>query len=775
MNFEQEKLRNKIIFNFDWKFQKGDVEKAETLSFDDSDWKSIDLPHDWSISGPFEEKQEAGCANGFRPRGIGWYRKTFKTPKNSAGRKAFIEFEGVYMAPDIWLNGAHLGKRYNGYMGFQYDISDLLNPPEMDNLIALRADNSVPGTSRWYTGSGIYRNVWIIQTGKLYIPRHGIFIRTENNAKALIEIEARNETGKKQKCAANIIIKDRRGNFITEKTSSNIAIENDNSAIIKEEINIPSPKLWSPETPDVYTAQIIIKNEEGVRDICNQNFGIRDIQFDPSQGLLVNGKKAFAKGVNIHHDLGCLGAAAFKRGFERRLELLKEMGCNAIRLSHNPHAECILDMCDRMGILVFNEAFDKWNDLANARMASFEETWRKDLEDFIKRDRNHPSVFIWSVGNEVTDQQLFGKDNFGVDLLKEMIDTVHKTDPTRKVTCALFPAREKGIRYDDKKYPDSEPAEMAHHMDVVSVNYMERFFSRDHEKYPGMIFILSEAFSNGGAKAWFSYDRSFVAGQFYWGGIEYHGEAKWPKKGWFRGHVDRCCFRKPISYYLEATYSDNPMIHIAVYNEKNVFSDIWNDVKLELRDMESHWNWKPGEKLKLATYTNCETVELFLNNVSQGTRRLKSCPEMLMEWEIDFAPGALKAVGRNNGEVAATHELCTAGKPTKIRLVPDREQLLANGLDLAHIAVEVTDENGTIVPYAENTVKFDVSGAAINAGVDNGDLESDELWQADCRKVHKGRALIVVRSKREYGKVTIKAEAETLTTAIVNLPVNRAQ
>jgi beta-galactosidase len=774
MNTEQQKLRRKIIFNFDWKFHRGDLENAESPEFDDNAWEDVDLPHDWSIYGAFDEEQKNDIAGGFRPRGIGWHRKTFQTPENSEGKKLFIEFEGIYMAPDIWLNDIHLGKRYNGYLGFQYDIGNILNPPGCDNIIAARSDNTVRGTSRWYTGSGIYRNVWLIQTEPIHIARHGVFIRTENNARVLIDIELRNETGKEQKCAAEIAIKDSSGNCITETSSNYITIEKDNNAIIKEEIDIPSPKLWSTDDPNLYTAEITIKDENDIYDVCAQSFGVRDIRFDPDRGLILNGKKVFAKGINLHHDLGCLGAAAFERGFERRLELMKEMGCNAIRLSHNPHAECILDLCDRMGILVFNEAFDKWNDLANAKMKPFEETWKDDLIDFIKRDRNHPSVFIWSVGNEVTDQQLFGKDNFGVDLLKRMTDTVRQTDPTRKTTCALFPAREKGMRYDDKKYPDSEPAEMAHHMDVVSVNYMERFFSKDREKYPEMIFILSEAFSNGGAEAWFSYDQSFVAGQFYWGGIEYIGEAKWPKKGWHRGHVDRCCFRKPISYYLEATYSDKPMAHIAIYNGDTVFSDVWNDVKLELLDMESHWNWQPGEKLKLATYTNCETLELFLNEKSLGIKKIGDCPNMLMEWEIGFTPGLIKAVGRNNGEIAAVHELRTAENAEKIRLVPDRKNILANGLDLAHITVELIDKDGTLVPHADNLVSFKVSGAGTNAGVDNGNVESNELWQADFRKAHKGKALLVIRSKRETGKITIIAESEGISPAKLELVSTQA-
>ena len=767
--------RVRTRLNFDWAFAEGDPQGAEAPCFDDASWQIVHLPHDWSVRGPFDPDVEGGGANGYRPRGIGWYRKRFPTPAGMAGRRAFVEFEGVYMAPDVWLNGTHLGKRYNGYLGFHLDLTPHLRPEGEENVLAVRVDNSVPGTSRWYTGSGIYRHAWLVATGEVHVLPWGTRVTTPritgDAATVAVETEVANASPERRLCELHTTILDSVGATVAEAVGR-APVASGETALFHQELEVATPRLWSPETPQLYTAVSTLSDERGEQDAYRTPFGIREITLHPDSGLLVNGAKVIAKGVNIHHDLGCLGAAAFDRAIERRLAILKRMGCNAVRLSHNPHAPALLDLCDRMGILVFDEAFDKWTPQYNGGMAPFEDTWRSDLRDWLARDRNHPCVFLWSVGNEVAEHQFEAEKGYGVDQLEAMVRFVHDHEPTRKVTCALFPAREGGVRLDDERYPGCEPAEMAFHMDVVSANYMSEFFARDHETYPQLILLLSEAWTHGGAKAWFSYDKAYAVGQFYWSGVDYIGEAgAWPRKGWAYAPIDLCGFRKPISYYIEATYSSRPMVHVAVYDTRPGSRALWSDVKWASEPMASHWNWPAGGTLKLATYTNCETVELLLNGRSLGVRRLADCPEMLMEWDVPFEPGTLKAVARNAGNLAAAHELTTAGEAASIVLRPDRLSLDADGLDLAHVAVLVTDSQGLRVPDADHEIRFTVTGAGTNAGVDNGNLNSDEPWQAECRRAFKGRALLVVRAGRTPGVAAIRAEANGLAPATLELPV----
>jgi len=790
--------RTQILLNFDWKFHLGDIPRAQEPNFPDRDWKSVNLPHDWSVFGPFDKDAEKGASYGFLPRGIGWYRKAFPSPES--GKRVVLDFGGVYSAADVWLNGTHLGKNYNGYLGFRYDVTDLLKPAGELNSLAVRADNSRLDSSRWYTGSGIYRDVNLIITDRVYIPIYSTWITTpkiaQDKAEVHVETVLTNSSSQAHDVTLTTNIYDPAGKLAATGNKSE-HLTPGTSVTVKQDMVVAGPQLWSPETPYLYNSVSRMVADQRPCDLLETRFGIRTIEFTPEQGLLLNGKKVIVKGTNIHHDLGCLGAAAFDRGFERRLELIKAMGCNAVRLAHNPYQPSLLDMCDRMGILVFDEAYDKWSDQYTGPERPFKTAWPEDLRTFILRDRNHPSVFLWSLGNEQVNHQTTPPD-FGVNQFKAMQALVKSLDPTRAVTCALFPVRGTGIRFNAKPkelFENSEPAEMSFAMDVVSCNYTEAFFARDHLKYPKLIFLLSEARTNGsGGDSWFNFDHAYTVGLFYWGGFDYIGESfKWPCKGWFRGFIDLAGFRKPGSYYVESLFSDKPMVHIAIQDAKPPSNVVWNDVKLNWEYLVSHWNWTPGQTLKVFTYSNGDTVELFLNNRSLGTQKMGSLKDLKMpwqapfdtpqwasappteglkmSWEVPFAPGTLKAVAYKDGRVIAEDQIQTAGPATRLVLESDRPALKADGLDLAHITVRVVDDNGIMVPDAKQLVHFSVTGNGTNAGVDNGDMYSGESWQMNARSVYQGRALLVVRAGRKDGSVQIQANAEGLKPATLELPV----
>ncbi|TSA35049.1 MAG: DUF4982 domain-containing protein [Verrucomicrobiaceae bacterium] len=770
--------RTTIPMNFDWKFYLGDVDGAQKPGFDDSKWQGVNVPHDFAVAGPFDKKVEMGGSCGFLPRGIGWYRKEFPSPQ--AGKIVTLDFGGVYSAADVWLNGTHLGKNYHGYLGFRFDITKLLKPPGEINVLAVRADNSRIGSSRWYTGSGIYRDINLITTDPVHIPVYGTWITTpkisKDNADVHVETVVTNSGAVESVIKLTTEIVDPAGKVVAtgDKTETLAAGA---SVTIKQDLVVANPELWSTESPNLYKAVSRVTVDGKPRDLASTNFGIRTIEFKPDQGLLVNGKKTDIKGMNFHHDLGCLGSAAFDRGFERRLEIIKEMGCNSVRLAHNPYQPAILDLCDKMGILVFDEAYDKWSDQYTGPDRPFAKAWPEDLKEFVLRDRNHPSVYLWSVGNEQTSHQMTEPD-FGVTQYKAMADLVKSIDPTRAVTCGLFPARAKGVRYNAKPkelFQDSEPAELSLVMDVNSCNYTQSFFVKDHEKYPKMVFLVSEIGTNGSGDQWFEYDHSYAVGQYYWGGFDYIGESfGWPCKGWFRGMIDLAGFRKPASYYVQSFYSDKPMVHIAVQNPKPGSNVVWNDVALNWEYLDSHWNWTAGEKMKVFTYSTGDTVELFLNGRSLGTKKMADFKKKKMSWEVPFEPGTLKAVASRDGKVIAEDQLQTAGPAAKLALQTDRPLLKADGLDLAHVAVRVVDDKGVTVPDATQKIHFSVTGDGTNAGVDNGDMYCSESWQGDERSAYQGRALLVVRAGRKDGAVKIQATADGLKPAALEIPVKAA-
>jgi beta-galactosidase len=788
-------IRRDELLNFDWKFIQSPLDNAQKFSFDDSDWKSVHLPHDASIYGPFiKDSLNSDRKNGFRPRLAGWYRKNLKIDNLQGNNLYFLHFEGVFRDAIVYINEQEVAHQLNGYEGFTVDITDKLK--EGDNLLAVSYDNTYKESSRWYNGEGIYRDVWLQVRPKTFLTDNGSSITTpvitDELARIRFQVEVMNHSSEKSVVELVSEVLDFKGRKIAEYINR-APVGIDEVFVFDGEFSIEDPVLWSIESPNLYTLKNSVSISSVVIDEDRTSFGIRSVAFDPDRGFLLNGEKLLLKGVNIHHDLGPLGAAAFERGFERRLEGLKTLGCNAIRLSHNPHDEYILDWCDQNGMLVFDEAFDKWGPQFFGEESEFEDHWMASLEALIKRDRNHPSVFIWSVGNE-TAQQKGSAADYGVSQLKVMVDFVRNLDPSRQVTCGLHPARQSGA-YRNEEYYRSGPPEMSFYMDVVSANYREEFWPVDHKNYPQLSFILSESQVGNLGNEWFNFNHDYGAGIFYWGGTDYIGESfGWPAKGWPNGIIDWNDHWKPFSYYIQSLYSDEPMVHIAVYDQNEETTKYWNEVNLRFQPMYSHWNWEGEDSVKVLTMTNTQEVELLVNGESMGRKKVPEVyytkdikaytaeeydpdnpinlgPEIHkeLEWVIPYSAGKIEVIGINEGNEVTRHNLKTAGEAYSIRLVPDRKQINANGMDLSYITVEVVDKEGILVPDADHEIAFKISGKGINAGVSNADIISNELFQADVRSVFQGKALLVVRSTRKAGKIKIKAEAEGLNDAKIEI------
>lgn len=760
--------------NFNWMHTVGDFPDAKNVNFNDKSWNDVNLPHDASIYGEFVRDTLGGSSrNGFRPRNIGWYRKSFELNKNQiANKKVYVEFEGVHRASEVWVNGQYCGKFLNGYLDFQYDVTDKLKAGK--NVISVRYDNTFEKSSRWYTGEGIHRDAYLHFLEPLHIDRYGTYVTTpfltDDLAKVEVETFVINNYSDIKEATLITEIVDPLGKVVATRKAV-VPISSDEQYKFKQHFTLENPKFWDIIHPFMYQAVSRVYIEEELKDTYNTNFGLRNIDFTPEKGFLLNGRKLFLKGANLHHDLGPLGAASFEKGWEKRLSILKnELGINAIRLSHNPYPKFVLDWCDKNGILVFHEFYDKWDNQYYGPGNRFEDNWRNDVKTAMMRDRNHPSIFIWSVGNEVYHQIHKDKSaDFGVSRLKDMVSFVNKIDPSRKVTCGLFPRRYRGHKAQDKGFNQAAPPEMAFYMDVMSVNYMERFFAKDHEKYPQLIFMLSEATTGESGYTFFDYDHSYTAGHFYWGGTEYIGESfGWPSKGWINGLLDMTNNFKSSALSVKSFYNSSPMVHTVVLDKEAVNSLEWNEHRLTWKPKYSHWNWKEDEVVTVEVFSNCNETELFLNGKSLGIKRKSgSMPEL--KWDVKYEPGELIAVGWNYGRKVAEHVIKTASKPHKIILEPDKTELDADGLDLVYFDVKVVDENGVVVPYADNNIQFTVRGEGVNAGVGNGNIYSDELWQSNNRSAYQGQVQLIIRSTQKAGKINIEAKSKGLDSDKVML------
>lgn len=764
--------------DFGWRFTLGDPPGAEKAAFDDSEWRALDVPHDWSIEGPWSKGNPSGSAGGYAPIGVGWYRKRFRLPQEFGGRRVLLDFDGVFNHSDVWINGQKVGHNENGYVGFECDLTPWIHPGR-DNVIAVRVDN-LRQASRWYTGSGIYRHVWLVVTSPLHVALWGTYVATPQvtsaEARVKIQTKLRNDSDEPRTAALVADIIDPGEKHVVSGESP-VEIAPRSQVTVTQEVVVPRPQLWTLNAPALYHVNTKVREDSRLADTYETPFGIRVVRFDVDNALTLNGERVILKGVCLHDDLGALGAAAFESGFERRLAILKSIGVNAIRLSHDAHAPGLLDLADRMGLLVFDETFDKWYGFLPDGTG-----WKEDLRAMLERDRNHPSVFIWSVGNEMTPHQYMRE---GTLLYRSMQDFVHELDPTRPVTAALHPVRNtKGER-------NAPLAEIANHMDVISMNYQTRWYARDHEQHPHQVLLGSETHihqvdlnaprdpkDNSGNQWWGTRDYNthqyfpYVAGQFIWAGVEYLGESgPWPSKGYRTTLVSTTGWRKPFSYFIQSLYTDEPVIRIAVDNPdyKNMPKRDAGGNWLALR---SDWNLPTNLRtLRVYTFTNAPVVELLLNGKSLGNKRAIDYADRIVTWDVPNEPGTLCAVAKEDGAAVATHELQTAGRPVRLVLVPDRTALDATGEDLSYVEVRALDAAGRVVPGAQNLVRFGVSGQGMLAAVDNADFDSPEAYKSNQRELREGRALAIIQSARQPGTIRVVAHAEGFQDATVDIQV----
>lgn len=785
-------VRDTISINQGWQFHRGDVKNIAELKSTQSGDDVVNLPHDFLIGQDWvapdaserPDNSDAGSnvrsrlsPRGFKEMGIGWYRYEL-TPKDEwKGKRIVLDFQGIMLVGDVYLNGKRIGGTDYGYLGFDIDLSKLLKWGEA-NEITVKADTRNPNNSRWFTGAGLYRDVNLIVTNKdLFFPRHPLFIRTQDNKEVKIKAEIINQ----QKLAkgqgkavipVEVRILDADGKVVAEQ-------KNDihfNAKWRDREYELPSislknAKLWSPDSPYLYTAEVTLYDSEGnIADQIKEPFGVRTIEIVPPKGLLVNGKKVLLKGYANHHTLGALGAAAYPRAIEKRLKLMKEFGMNHIRTSHNPYSEDFLKLCDKYGILVVDELYDKWLTQYAGGRVDWESLWQKDVPEWVKRDRNHPSVVMWSLGNELQQYSNLPFNDWGVTAYKLQKELLHRYDDTRLTTVAMHP------RYRNLE-TDSIPADLAIETEVNSYNYRYMYFPGDSKRYPEKTFYQSEASVAAMGPNFYEMDLDKVIGLAYWGAIDYLGESMgWPIKGWNQGVFDLSLQPKPDAYFVKSMFTDEPTVHIGVI-EKSGGNIQWNGINVSAGKLSENWNREAGEKVSLYTYTNGDEVELFLNGKSLGVKKNSNNPKLRarIKWDnIAYAPGTLVAVAKKNGRVVARHQIETTGEAVALKLVPDMETWHADGKDLMHVRIYAVDKKGRRVLNVKDAKAFDkltfqVKGDANIVAVDNGNIASDELHigktqleKSIQRNLFQGSALVILRAGDKPGKIELSVAGEKM-------------
>ncbi len=785
-------VRDTISINQGWQFHRGDVKNIAELKSTQSGDDVVNLPHDFLIGQDWvapdaserPDNSDAGSnvrsrlsSRGFKEMGIGWYRYQL-TPKDEwKGKRIMLDFQGIMLVGDVYLNGKRIGGTDYGYLGFDIDLSKLLKWGQV-NEITVKADTGKPNNSRWFTGGGLYRDVNLIVTSKeLFFPRHPLFIRTQGNKEVKIKAEiinqqkmAKGQTAAKMPVGVRILDAD--GKVVAEQ-------KNDihfNAKWRDREYELPSislenAKLWSPDSPYLYTAEVTLYDNEGnIADQIREPFGIRTIEMNPEKGLLVNGKKVLLKGYANHHTLGALGAAAYPRAIEKRLKLMKEFGMNHIRTSHNPYSEDFLKLCDKYGILVVDELYDKWLQQYAGGRVEWESLWQKDIPEWVKRDRNHPSVILWSLGNELQQYSNLPFNDWGVTAYKLQKELLHRYDDTRLTTVAMHP------RYRNLE-TDSIPADLAVATEVNSYNYRYMYFPGDMKRYPEKTFYQSEASVAAMGPNFYEMDRDKVLGLAYWGAIDYLGESMgWPVKGWNQGVFDLSLQPKPDAYFVKSMFSEEPVVHIGII-EKSGGNIQWNGINVSAGKLSENWNREAGEQVSLYTYTNADEVELFLNGKSLGVRKNSNDPKLRarIQWDnIAYAPGTLVAVAKKNGKVVARHLIETTGETVALKLIPDMETWYADGMDLMHVRIYAVDKKGRRVMNVKDAKAFDkltftVKGDANIVAVDNGNITSDELHIGKTqlektiqRKLYQGSALVILRSGDKPGKIELSVAGEKM-------------
>ena len=779
--------RSVEVFNAGWHFTLDSVYEPWQPAFDDSGWRSLDLPHDWSIEGSFSADNPATVGGGALPGGVGWYRKSFTLPGSAGGKQIFIEFDGVYQESEVWINGHYLGKRPNGYISFMYDLTDHIYLGDSLNLVTVRVDNSRQPNSRWYSGSGIYRDVRLVMTEPVHVDHWGVFVSTptvsEENADVSVRTTVRNSLPEEAEVEVTSLVLNSAREEVARGTGT-LNVQAGSAMALDQELRVVGPDLWSVEAPVMYSLVTEIRSGGRLTDRMETPFGIRYFNFDAVTGFSLNGIPVRLKGVCDHHDLGALGAAAYPRAMERQLELLKEMGCNAVRTSHNPPSPVLLDLCDRMGFLVMDETFDMWKkSKTRYDYHLFWDEWHeRDLTDHILRDRNHPSVILWSIGNEIPEQ---GNES-GTGMAIELAGIVRRLDPSRPVTsgCNNTSAH---------NYINTSGA-----IDVIGFNYHQNEFEEVPERFPGMPFVATETTSalatrghydmpSDSVRIWpirfgrkapnmnqdhtcSSYDNCrvpwgstheealvamnrnrFVSGMFVWTGFDYLGEPTpygWPSRSSYFGILDLAGFPKDAYYLYMSEWTSKPVLH-----------------------MFPHWNWLEGDTIDVWAYTSCQEVELFLNGESLGAKQ-KPEGSLHMQWRVPYVPGKLHARGKMNGEVLES-TVETTGPPAAIRLTADRQAIGTDPMDLSFVTVQIVDDQGREVPLACNHVVFTLEGGGEIAGVDNGLQTSMEPFKASERDAFNGRCLSIIKSGGEPGSIRLHAESDGLQPATLEISVTR--
>lgn len=774
--------------NNNWKFELGDMENAHLPEFDDSKWRPLELPHDWSVEGTYSP--DLASATGYLPGGMAWYRKTIDIPANMNGKKVYIYFEGVYRNSEVFINGKMLGLRPNGYISFMYELSPELKFGE-PNSLAVRVDHSKSNDSRWYTGSGIYRDVYLIYANPVHIEQWGVYCTspkvTAEQATVHIETSVLNESTEKTMLLVVNELYDQ-NNKLVAKASEKLMLVQRGSETIKQDINVKQPNLWSVERPYLYKLVTSVYQGKELLDRNNMQVGIRSLKFDHDKGFALNNVPTKVKGVCLHHDAGCLGAAVPVEVLKRRLVGLKSMGCNAIRTSHNPQSPALYDLCDELGFLVFDEAFDEWEFAKkkwvkgwNVGVPEFQGAyeffadWGKtDLKDMVLRDRNHPSVFMWSIGNEVDypndpyshpilnsegieQQHTAGylpdhpnAERLG-DIALQLAAVVREFDTSRPVSAGLAGP----VMSNETDYPSA--------LDVVGYNYTERRYEQDHTTYPKRVLFGSE---NGHSMdAWKAVrDKEYIFGQFLWTGIDYLGEAhRWPSRGFTSGLLDLAGFKKPRAYFRESLWSDQPMVYIGTY--KNRRQNNWLSI-----DALPLWNYREDDTVRVVCYTNCQNVQLLLNGQALGELKPYNDESGIIHWDIPYQPGKLEVIGFNAGNESARYAIETSKRPAAIvAKVYGEPKLLPEGI--AQIEIQIVDEDGKPVLLSDDELNFRVRGAAKLLGLEASDSRDMGDYSDNRQRVFQGKMLAYIKADKQSGKALVSITSPWLKGAEIELEV----
>ncbi|MEJ6980595.1 glycoside hydrolase family 2 TIM barrel-domain containing protein [Pedobacter sp. P351] len=785
LSVSAQQIGQKKLFTDGWKFYKGEALNAERSSFNDNTWRNVQLPHDWSIEGPFSKEWASGT--GYLPGGIAWYRKTFNEIGVPPSGKAFIYFDGVYKNSEVWINEHYLGKRPNGFIPFQYELTPYLK--RGSNTIAVKVDHSKFADSRFYTGSGIYRDVYLITEQPIYIPKWGVSFTTPEvslqRARADVKVWVDNSLA----VLSTILVETKLslGSRTIATATKNISIGANSSGEIQLSMPVTQPKLWSVEDPHLYTLTVSTYNNGKKTDEYKEKVGIRTIKFDANEGFFLNGKNMKLKGICVHHDAGALGAAVPREVWARRLNKLKEVGCNSIRMSHYPHQDYFYELCDQMGFLVIDEAFDEWeegknkwiegwNDGKPGRDGSHEEfkEWaQRDVKDMVLRNRNHPSIIMWSIGNEIDypndpytheilntgrNPQIYGKGHLLdhpaasrlAELSKILVQAVKEEDTSRPVTAALAGV----VMSNTTRYPEN--------LDIVGYNYQEYRYEEDHKKYPNRIIYGSE---NGMSyDAWEAVDTSKnIFGQYLWTGYDFIGESRaWPIRSSGAGLLDLAGFPKPNFYTTKSLWVTQPLIYLTASKVSQGTEERGR------RESKPSWNWNTGDKIRVIAISNTEESELFLNGKSLG-KKIRIEKSKPVFWDIEYTPGVLLVKGFNKNSLVASCQLKTAGQVAVIKASADKTQFSAKRKELTHIEIQLADNAGNPVYEANNELLLTIEGPAVLLGLESGDLSSHEDYKENKRKVYNGKLLAYVQSGGQPGRVKITISSPGLKSSTIFL------